>query len=420
MDTKVTFVKVQQIQIRSRKLDKLCFIAKNLYNEANYLVRQEFIKTSKMKSEGLISNAIWLRYYDLDKLLKKSENYIKLGSNCGQEILRLVEKNWKSFFEANKSYQKSPNKFTGRPKLPGYKDREVGRFLLCYAGIHIQYKNGKLRLPKTDILIPCALDKKSIKQVRVIPRLEHQMIEIVYEIPKIDNLLDPKKKLSIDLGLNNMISATDHSGNSFILNGKSLKSINQFFNKTKAKIQSILELHNKKKSSKRLNSLSLKRSNRIKNYLHHYSKFIIQYCIKNQIQTIAIGYNKQWKTSINLGRRTNQNFVNIPFKTLIDQIQYKAALNGINVKLHEESYTSKCDSLALEKLGKHETYLGKRVKRGLFQSSLKKVINADINAAINIGRKVFGDSFAREIIDRGLCFRPTLYRNIECLSEMRV
>lgn len=275
-----------------------------------------------------------------------------------------------------------------------------------------------MRLPKTDVLIPCDLDKKLIKQVRIIPKLGYQVIEIIHETPKIDNELKIQNKLSIDLGLDNILSAIDHTGSSFILNGKPLKSINQFYNKTKAKLQSILEICNKKKISKRLRYLSLKRSNRIKNCLHHYSKFIIQYCIQNQIQTIAIGYNKQWKTSINLGRRINQNFVNIPFKTLIDQIQYKATLNGINVKLHEESYTSKCDALALEKLGKHETYLGKRVKRGLFQSSVGKLINADINGAINIGRKVFGDSFAREIADRGLCFRPMLYRKIEHLARV--
>lgn len=124
------------------------------------------------------------------------------------------------------------------------------------------------------------------------------------------------------------------------------------------------------------------------------------------IGTIIIGLNKEWKQEINIGRRNNQHFVSIPHSKLIDKIVYKANILGINVVIHEESYTSKIDHLAFEPLKKQDTYLGKRKKRGLFQSSVGKLINSDINGAIGIVRKVIGDSFIEKIIDSGFVFNP--------------
>lgn len=144
----------------------------------------------------------------------------------------------------------------------------------------------------------------------------------------------------------------------------------------------------------------------IEDKIHKVSRFIVNICIENNIGNLVVGLNKGWKNGVNLGKRINQKFVEIPFSKLVEKISYKCKLVGIDFQVHEESYTSKVDHLAFEKLGKHDVYLGKRKKRGLFQSSIGKLINADINGAIGIGRKVFGDSYVSKIIDSGLAFNP--------------
>ncbi|CAK0747890.1 transposase [Gammaproteobacteria bacterium] len=201
-----------------------------------------------------------------------------------------------------------------------------------------------------------------------------------------------------------MIAATNNIGKKpFIINGKPIKSVNQFYNKTKTKLMSYI---GDKGTSNRIKKITFHRNNYIEDKLHKISRFIINYCVENKIGTIIIGHNKEWKQEINIGKRNNQKFVNIPHSKLIDKIIYKAFLVGIKVITPEESYTSKIDALALEPLKKHEVYLGKRIRRGLFQSSIGKLINADINGSINIARKVVGNCFAKSIINSGLAFSP--------------
>jgi putative transposase len=164
--------------------------------------------------------------------------------------------------------------------------------------------------------------------------------------------------------------------------------------------------------TKKLNKIENKRTNYINDYLHKVSKYIVNYCIKNKIGNLIVGKNNLWKDSINLGKKTNQKFVQIPHSRLVSYLKYKCELSGIRFQEVEESYTSKCDSLALEKICKHESYLGKRVKRGLFQSSIGKVINADVNGALNIMKKVVSDSVVKQIIDSGFLFNPIKVRNV--------
>ena len=206
---------------------------------------------------------------------------------------------------------------------------------------------------------------------------------------------DNKKYYSIDLGINNLMTITSNTGlNPSIVNGRPLKSMNQYFNKSKAFYQSELKKKQKKqKFSRNLEKLTLKRENKMNDYLHKSSKFLIDSCLKNDINTIIIGYNKFWKQKVKMGKKTNQSFVSIPFYRLIEFISYKAKLEGINVILNEESYTSKCSFLDLEDVKKHENYQGKRVKRGLFKSSKGILINADVNASYNIMRKVVPNLF---------------------------
>ena len=222
--------------------------------------------------------------------------------------------------------------------------------------------------------------------------------------------------LSIDLGMNNLCSCVS-SRDCFILNDKPLKSINQFYNKKLSKLKSERPLKGKYQdfnyNSSKIASLSYKRNKRINDFLHKTSRYLVDFCVKHKIGTIVIGRNKEWKESIQLGRITNQNFVYIPFYKLFKMLEYKCKRIGIKLVQQEESYTSKCDALSFEEVKCHDTYKGSRIKRGMFKSGIGKVLNADINGALNILRKyliknaINEFSVIQKIIDRGLFFRPS-------------
>lgn len=245
----------------------------------------------------------------------------------------------------------------------------------------------------------------NVCQVRIIPQCSCHIIEVVYEKECIKTSgLEPDSYLSIDLGLNNLVTSYDSLNHkSFIVNGKTLKSINQYFNKKKAYLMSFI---GSRGISNRIGKLTLKRNCKVKDYLHKTSRFIVDYCTDNHIEAIVIGNNKDWKQNCNMGKRNNQNFVSIPFEKLISQIQYKAEEVGIKVVITEECYTSKIDHYAGEEMCHHDTYMGKRIKRGLFRSSTGKVLNADLNGAIGILRKVVGESF-QQVVNRGEVVTPS-------------
>jgi putative transposase len=187
-----------------------------------------------------------------------------------------------------------------------------------------------------------------------------------------------------------------------IVKGGPVKSINQYFNKWRAKLMSNKDKQHYKHWTRRLKKLSLDRYNKLHDIFHRVSKCIVDHCVKYDIGTIVIGYNPTWKQEANMGRRNNQNFVSIPFWTFINKIQYKAELIGIEVILMDESYTTKCSFLDREKIGWHYKYKGVRFgkKRGLFRASDGRVINADVNGAFNIMRKAIPDvELAEEIED---------------------
>ena len=206
--------------------------------------------------------------------------------------------------------------------------------------------------------------------------------------------IEINKCIGIDLGLNNLVTITDNAGNQpIVINGKPIKSINHKFNKVKSKCQSKLQKRNKLYTSYQFEALYRNRGNKIKDYLHKTSKFIINHCSTNHIDTIIIGYNKQWKDEINIGRKNNQNFVSIPFYQLVKQIEYKAENEGIQVILTEESFTSGCSFLDNEPLTREYYNKSRRVKRGLFKSNNGKLINSDVNGSYNIIKKVIPNVF---------------------------
>ena len=240
----------------------------------------------------------------------------------------------------------------------------------------------------------------------MIPKASCFIVEIVYEteIQPIETVSG--SFLSIDLGLNNFVTAIDNqSKQPFIINGRGVKSVNQLYNKLRAKYTSIAKTSNSRYSTNRLNRLTLKRETKLTDFTHKASNLIIQHCIKYKISTVVIGKNDKWKLEINLGKRTNQNFVSIPYESFINKLKYKCENCGIDFIETNESYTSKCDHLVGEDMKHHENYLGKRIKRGLFKSSSGKILNADVNGAIGIARKVFRDA-VKTLTDSGAAFVP--------------
>ena len=391
-----------------KEIDSICFLSKNLYNRANYIVRQEFINTSKEKELGKRENANWIRYHSLQKQLQNSNDfdYQNLPAKVSQQVLRLLDKNWVSFFSSIREWKKNPSKYLGRPTLPKYKDKKNGRNILVYtiqAISKTELKKGIVKLSGTEIKVKTKQRFESIQQVRIIPKIEYYIIEVIYNKQEVKNeKLDKNKIAGIDLGLSNLATVTSNQNNikPLLINGRPLKSINQFFNKEKAKLQSFVG----NKSSKRLIRLTNKRNFKVDNYLHNASKFIINHLLNNEIGTVVIGKNELWKTNINIGRKNNQSFVNIPHSRFIHMIEYKCKMIGIDVIITEESYTSKCSFIDFEPIKKHENYLGKRKHRGLFVSNKGIKINADCNGSGNIIRKEFPNAFADGI--EGVVVRP--------------
>ncbi len=241
----------------------------------------------------------------------------------------------------------------------------------------------------------------NINCCRVIPKSNHFIVEFIYTIPDVIQKAYNDKAIGVDLGLNNLATNVSTTGVSFIINGRPLKSINAFYNKKKANLQS--QLNSEVFTSKRIERLTLKRNNKIKDYVHKASRYIVNEASKLNVTKIVIGNNKNWKQNINLGKRNNQNFVSIPFSHLIEKIEYKAKMVGIETIVIEESYTSKCSSYDLESIQKHDNYVGKRTKRGLFRTKENKYINADANGATNILRKVVSNTVYNHIDEIRSC-----------------
>ena len=370
-------------------LDEMCFKSKNLYNKANYIIRQEFI-----------NNKRYINYFKLQKMLQDANDidYRSLPATCSQQTLKLLDQNWKSFFRSIKDYTKNKNKYNGVPKLPKYKHKKKGRFVIVFTVDNISKKHLKQSILKLtrinyEIKIRNTTDirQDTIQQVRIIPmRNKYYKIEIVYK--KQEKKPKPKKNriVAVDVGIDNLMAVTSNvmGLRPFIVNGRPLKSINQYYNKRRSiLLGSLMKQHKNKYTSRRIEALTFKRNQKIDDYLHKASRMFVNWCVKNDIDTVAIGYNPKWKQDVNMGKVNNQNFTSIPFDRLIQMIEYKCKLEGIEVILIDEAYTSKCSALDLEDICKKESYLGKRINRGLFRTKDGIIINADINGSFNILRK---------------------------------
>lgn len=378
--------------------------SKNLYNHANYLVRKEFVETGK-----------WLRYQQLDKLLRQDFDYPDYRNmpsvQSAQQTLRLLDANWKSFFKSIKAWPKNKDKYLGKPKLPKYKPKD-GQMVLVVTNQQVKQKGNRLIFPKSFngfmVTSRCVTlpNFEKLNQVRIIPCNQVFCVEIVYSIFVDDTVLqDNGRIMGIDLGLDNLATVVTNTGlQPILVNGKGLKSINQYYNKRKAYYQSIAKQVNGKNYTNRLHRLTRKRNFKIEDALHKISRFIVDVAVENEITTIVIGNNKKRKQSISLGKQTNQSFVTIPHQKLIDQIVYKAQLQGIRVICTEESYTSGTSFLDGELPVKEFYGKKRRVQRGLFRSNQGVLINADVNAGYQIMKKVFPNEFSDGI--EGVVLHP--------------
>lgn len=370
-------------------VDQHCFYSKNVYNQANYLIRQAFIKENKILSA-----------FDVQKLMQDMDCYKECGSQAAQKTIQLVGKMWKSFFKANKDYQKHPDKYLGRPKIPKYLPKD-GRQVYMLKNIQCSLQDGLFRIsykPFNQYTVRTHA-KGKLMQCRFAPKKEYYIMEIVYEIdvPECDEQID--RICSVDLGVENFITVVNNFGEQpFIVKGGEIKSVNQYFNKKKAELQSDLKKKTGMDWSKRLEKLTNKRYEKIKYLMHCISKKLVDYCVLYNVDTLIIGLNKKWKQE-NGGM---QNFTYIPYDLFINQVKSKCEQNGIKCIETEEEYTSGTSFLDNEEPVKGNYNKQRRLYRGLFVSKSGKTINADVNGAYQIMKKVVPDAFSEGIEGAGL------------------
>ncbi|MDB0439148.1 RNA-guided endonuclease InsQ/TnpB family protein [Clostridioides difficile] len=375
-----------------KNIKELSHIAKNLANEAIYNIRQYYFQEGE-----------YLNYEKNYVLLKDSSNYKNLNSNMAQQILKEVDGSFKSFFGLLKLVKKGKYSFKDI-KLPHYLPKDG--FTTLVIGF-VRLNNNQLIIPysrqfgkehkKVIITIPPILKDKKIKEIRIIPKAKARFFEIqyTYEVKEEQRKLNKNKVLAIDFGINNLATCITSTGESFIVDGKRLKSINQWYNKQNARLQSIKDLQGYvKRNTNRQKSNTRNRNNKVNDYMAKTARIIINYCLKNDIGILVCGYNETFQYRSNIGKVNNQTFVHIPFGKLRDKLEYLCKLYGITFLKQEESYTSKASFFDKDIIPtynddnpKEYEFSGKRIKRGLYQTKKGMILNADVNGALNILRK---------------------------------
>ena len=397
------------------EIDSYCYKVKNLSNSINYLIKQCYRIHTKIKNgktleewEDELIRAInsgiteynlgrsevkRLRYIDSDNgyiadayflswYLKGTEVYKDVPyATCSQICIQEKCREWKSFYRATAEYGKDPKKIKEHPNVPGYLNPKTGRGSLVITSQNFKVDEaGNVTMPKFLSGIHIRARHGNVRQIRIKIFKNSILISLMYE--KEEKQICGTKIMGIDLGVNNLIAAAwDSDDKPVIISGKPIKSINQYYNKAKAHMQKEAKVYNGKNSTKRMNKLTAKRNRKIKDYMHKASRKIVELAVSSDVGLIVIGANEGWKQKVHMGNITNQNFVSIPYKTLINMIEYKAKLEGIEVRIVSESYTSGTSFLDGEKPTKDYYDKSRRVKRGLFRSNNGILINADINAA---------------------------------------
>ena len=375
-------------------LAEMCRYSNNLYNVALYNIRQYYFSEKK-----------FLTYESNYHECKVNENYGLLQAGVAQQTLKVADRSFKSFFSLIKKAKSGEYRFQDI-KIPHYREKG-GMFVLVLSTNAINIKDGFLQIPMSrafsnahtgkliKITFPERLADKKIKEVRIIPIFKGQYFKIqyVYEQAEQNLNLSQDNALAIDIGLENFATCITTIGTSFIMDGRKLKSINQYWNKRKARLQSIASKQ-KNKTTKLIQRITTKRNNQAKDYVRKTARYIVNYCIDNNIGTIICGYNSDFKRSINLGKMTNQQFTQISFGSLREQLSSLCEQYGMRYIEQEESYTSKASFLNLDEIPVYNPeqpytgkFSGKRIHRGLYQYSDGRIANADLNGAVNIMNK---------------------------------
>ncbi|HLW01850.1 MAG TPA: transposase [Ktedonobacterales bacterium] len=393
---------IDQADPRFAVIDAAAFKAKNLYNAANYLVRQAFIFEHRYGG-----------YAELFHLLKHHEAYTALPRKVSNDILRQLDKNWRALFAACEAYRDHPSKFAGRPKVPRYKDKTKGRCLLIYDRQAISRRAlARGILAPSGLAIEVQTAHRQVKQARIVPRIGFFVVEIVYEQQEAAPSGNPALYASVDIGVDNLAALTSNKAGFVprLVNGRPIKSTNQFYNKRRADLQEALGHPG---TTARMERLTTKRTRRINHYLHTASKAIIALLVQEGIGTLVVGKNVGWKQEAELGRVNNQHFVGLPHARFIAMLEYKAKLAGICFVLQEESYTSKASALDGDAIPTYDpkqesryVFSGKRIKRGLYQAKDGRTLNADVNGSANILRKALPNAFDADGIEAVRAVRP--------------
>jgi putative transposase len=396
---------INQSDPRYGAIDAAAFASKNLWNAANYLVRQSFIHEH-----------VYLDNVKVYHLIKSHEAYKELPAKVSNQVLIQLHKAWVAFFEAMKAWRQNPSQFTGRPRLPKYKDKAEGRNLLVYEKGTISkraLRRGRVAPSGLSIELPTA--QSTVKQARIVPRHGFYVIEVIYEHEQPKSAVNPAYYAGIDIGMDNLAALTSNLPGfvPVLVNGRPIKSVNQFYNKRKAELQSKLGHPG---TTARMERMTNKRTRRIDHYMHTASRWIIDDLVAHGIGTLVIGKNDGWKQEANMGKRTNQNFVAIPHARFISMLTYKAERAGIKVLITEESYTSKASFLDRDEMPVYDParrekpkFSGKRIHRGLYRAADGTLINADTQGSYNIIRKVAPDAFGSEGVEDGKGHKPAVH-----------
>lgn len=461
--------RTHQIMIRKghrmfNYFDELCLNANNLYNTTNFYIRQVYTALTQEKPLQPLQKEVmeiiyenidkmndgqtvayfksvlkgkepklnlfelptkknsFLGYNFLDCLFKtiKQKDYYAIPGQINQQAIKNCTQNWKSFFESLKDYKKHPEKYKGRPSIPGYLPKG-GRKEVILSNQICKIKDGKyLKFPKTKLQLnvgKLADFEGNYQQVRIVPKYDFYVVEVVFLVGEKAKIEAKKERcVSIDLGLENIATLVFNTGMAPVLfKGGKIKAINQWYNKLRALYYAALRNGKGPKKgqfhSKKLSKLDSNRYRQLKDLFHKISFNIVKMAKDNRIDTIIIGKNDGWKQEIDLGARNNQNFVQVPHSMLIQMITYKANAEGIAVIPTEESYTSQAsfldeDDIPTYEAGNNEKYIfsGKRISRGMCRSKNGTLLNADINGAVNILRKVVPQAFAYGIA--AVCSQP--------------
>ncbi|HYU73133.1 MAG TPA: transposase [Ktedonobacteraceae bacterium] len=376
-------------------IDAAAFASKNLYNASLYEMRQAFF-----------TDGISLNYHEIQRRMQSHEAYKALPAKVSQQILILLANNWESFKEAKKAYEKDPSRFTGQPRLPRYKHKTEGRNILVYTVQAVSKRGLKKGLIQPSMLpIEVQTKQKDFHQVRIVPRNGHYVVEVVYSKEPVQAKVDPSFCVAIDLGVTNVAAITSNRVGWVpqLVNGRPIKSVNQWYNKRVKELKTCLPKEDRERVTRQMEQITNKRNRRIHHYLHAVSKRIIDFLAKEGVGTVIIGKNPLWKQETGMGKRNNQNFVQIPHARFIDMLTYKASLVGIQVEVREESYTSKASFLDLDPIPTYKPndeteyiFSGKRIGRRnrLYRTKDGRKICADVNGSYNILRKCKPDAFA--------------------------